>query len=60
VQTPEEVKKISEDAGLDMIQLSGHEGWKDLDFYAPFAVINAEHVSPDSSSKGLLDVSISR
>ena len=33
------VKKLAEDVGLDVIQLSGHEGWDDLAFYAPFPVI---------------------
>jgi phosphoribosylanthranilate isomerase len=52
-QSPAEVKRISEEVGLDIIQLSGHEGWNDLSFYEPFAVINAEHVSNDSSVESL-------
>lgn len=49
-QPPAEVKKIAEEAGLDVIQLSGHEGWADLDFYKPFPLINAEHVKPAGST----------
>ncbi len=41
---------MAEEAGLDVIQLSGKEGWENLDFYKPFALINAEHVSPTGSS----------
>jgi len=52
-QKPEDVKRISEEVGLDIIQLSGHEGWENLSFYEPFAVINAEHVAPDSSVDSL-------
>jgi hypothetical protein len=39
------VKGIAEQTELDIIQLSGHEGWANLDFYHPYAVINAEHVA---------------
>jgi len=53
-QTPEEVKRIAEDVELDMIQLSGHEGWANLEFYHPFALINAEHVAVESTSQALL------
>lgn len=53
-QTPEEVKRITEEAELDIIQLSGHEGWDNLDFYAPYALINAEHVAVDSTAEVLL------
>ena len=54
-QSPAEVKQIAEDAELDIIQLSGHEGWADLSFYHPFAIINAEHVAVDSTAQALLD-----
>mmetsp|Transcript_43383 Transcript_43383/g.98716 ORF Transcript_43383/g.98716 Transcript_43383/m.98716 type:complete len:542 (+) Transcript_43383:136-1761(+) len=47
------VKKLAEDVGLDVIQLSGHEGWEDLAFYAPFPVINAQHVGADDTFEGI-------
>lgn len=53
-QSAEEVKGIAEQTELDIIQLSGHEGWANLDFYHPYAVINAEHVAVDSTSDELL------
>jgi hypothetical protein len=42
----------------DMIQLSGHEGWENLDFYHPFALINAEHVAVESTSQVSLLLSL--
>mmetsp|Transcript_20069 Transcript_20069/g.29460 ORF Transcript_20069/g.29460 Transcript_20069/m.29460 type:complete len:177 (-) Transcript_20069:228-758(-) len=53
-QTPEEVLRITEEAELDIIQLSGHEGWENLAFYHPYALINAEHVAGDSTTEALL------